>query len=118
MTISERVKALRKELKLSQTEFGEKIGVKRDVISNIELERAPVKDLVIRMICRTFNVNPLWLEKGEGEMFLETPDSILEDLTVEFDLSPTEKNIVTNYLRMSPEDRRKVSELLRKLLGE
>jgi hypothetical protein len=37
---------------------------------------------------------------------------------VEFDLSPTEKNIVTNYLRMSPEDRRKVSDLLHKLLGE
>lgn len=118
MTIGERIKILRKELKLSQAAFGDKIGVKRDVIANIELERAPVKDLVIRMICRTFNVNPLWLETGEGEMFLDLPDVILDDLAIEFDLSPTEKNIVTNYLRMSPEDRRKVSELLRKLLGE
>jgi transcriptional regulator with XRE-family HTH domain len=118
MTIGERIKMIRKELKLSQTAFGEKLGVKRDVIANIELERAPVKDLVIRMICRTFNVNPLWIENGEGEMFLELPDTILDDLAVEFDLSPSEKNIVTNYLRMSPEDRRKVSELLRKLLGE
>lgn len=118
MTIGERIKILRKELKLSQAAFGDKIGVKRDVIANIELERAPVKDLVIRMICRTFNVNPLWLETGEGEIFLDLPDVILDDLAIEFDLSPTEKNIVTNYLRMPPEDRRKVSELLRKLLGE
>lgn len=118
MTTGERIKALRKELKLSQTVFGEKIGVKRDVIANIELERAPVKELMLKIICRTFNVNPLWLEKGEGEMFLDVPDTILDDLAVEFDLSPTEKNIVANYLRMPPEDRRKVSDLLHKLLGE
>lgn len=118
MTIPQRVKEIRKSLKLSQEAFGEKLGVSKGVIVNIELDRAPMKDLMFKHICRTFNVNPLWLEKGEGEMFLDTPSSVLEDLTVEFDLSPTEKNIVTNYLRMSPEDRRKVSELLRKLLGE
>lgn len=118
MTTAERIRVLRKELKLSQPAFGEKIGVKRDVIANIELERAPVKELMLKMICRTFNVNPLWLEKGEGEMFLDVPDTILDDLAVEFDLSPTEKNIVANYLRMPPEDRRKVSDLLHKLLGE
>ncbi len=118
MTIPERIKILRKELKLSQPAFGERLGVKRDVIANIELERVPVKEIMIKHICRTFDVNPLWLEKGEGEMFLDVPDVILDDLAVEFDLSPTEKNIVTNYLRMSPEDRRKVSDLLHKLLGE
>ena len=84
MSAGERIKVLRKELKLSQTAFGEKIGVKRDVIANVELERAPVKDLMLKIICRTFNVNPLWLEKGEGEMFLETPDTILDDLAIEF----------------------------------
>lgn len=118
MTIAERIKEIRKALKLSQPAFGDKLGVKRDVIANIELERVPVKDLMLKHICRTYNVNPLWLENGEGEMFLETPDTILDDLAVEFDLSPTEMNIVTNYLKMSPEDRRKVSDLLHKLLGQ
>ncbi len=116
MTTAERVKQLRKELGMSQVSFGEKLGVKRDVIANIELDRAPVKDLMINLICKTFKVNPLWLEQGEGEMFLDIPDSILDDVALEFDLSPTEKNIVTNYLRMSPEDRRKVADLLKKLI--
>lgn len=118
MSVAKRIKELRKGLKLSQPAFGEKLGVSKDVIANIELERAPVKELMLKMICRTFNVNPLWLEKGEGEMFLDVPDSILDDLAVEFDLSPTEKNIVANYLRMPPEERRKVADLLRKILGE
>lgn len=116
MKTYERVKAVRKELKLSQTAFGEKLGVSKDVIANIELDRAPIKGLMINLICKTFKVNPLWLEQGEGEMFLDIPDSILDDLALEFDLSPTEKNIVTNYLRMSPEDRRKVADLLKKLI--
>lgn len=118
MTKGERVKALRKELKLSQPAFGKKLGVNRDVIANLELGRVPLKDLMSKMICRSFNVNPLWLEEGEGEMFLETPDTVLDDLAIEFDLSPTEKNIVANYLKMSPDDRRKVSDLLRQLLGQ
>lgn len=116
MTINERVRALREELNLTQNAFGERLGVKRDVIANIELGRAPIKELMVNLICKTFKVNPLWLEKEEGEMFLDIPDAILDDLALEYDLSPTEKNIVTNYLRMSPEDRRKVADLLRKLL--
>ena len=116
MTTAERVKQLRKGLGMTQESFGKKLGVKRDVIANIELGRAPVKDLMMNLICKTFKVNPLWLEKEEGEMFLDIPDSILDDVALEFDLSPTEKNIVTNYLRMSPEDRRKVADLLKKLI--
>ena len=116
MTKQERVRAIRKELKLSQAAFGEELGVGAGVIVNIELDRAPIKPLMEKMICKTFKVNPLWLEKEEGELFLDIPDSILDDVALEFDLSPTEKNIVTNYLRMSPEDRRKVADLLKKLI--
>ncbi len=118
MTVGQRIRVLRKELKLSQPVFGAKIGVSKDVVVNMELERAPVKELMLKMICKTFGVNPLWLEEGVGEMFLETPDTVLDDLAIEFDLSPTEKSIVTNYLKMSPEDRRKVADLLHKLLGQ
>lgn len=118
MTKAERIKELRKNLDLSQSAFGNKIGVNRDVIANIELGRVPLKDLMAKTICNTFKVNPLWLEEEKGEMFLAPPDSVLDDLAVEFDLSPTEKNIVANYLKMSPDDRRKVSDLLHKLLGE
>ena len=118
MSISQRIRAVRKELNLSQESFGEKIGVSKSVIVNLELERAPVKELTAKIICRTFNVNPLWLEKGEGEMFLETPDVLLDELTDQFDLSPTERSIVENYLKMPPEERRRVQQLLKTLLGQ
>ena len=37
--VSARIKQLRKDLGLTQVEFGKKLGVSRDVISNIEYNR-------------------------------------------------------------------------------
>lgn len=66
---NERITLLRKELKLSQTEFGERIGVSRGVIKNIDDKNVIVKPLLIQQICKEYNVNRIWLETGEGEMF-------------------------------------------------
>ncbi len=72
--LSNRIKAVREALKLSQREFGEKLGVSRDVISNIEYNRVSPKELLIRHICELYNVNSHWLETGEGEMFNDNPN--------------------------------------------
>ncbi len=80
--MNERVKTLRRELGLSQAEFGEKIGVSRSVIANIELNRVAPKELFIRHICDIFRVNKQWLVTGWGEMFAEKPrrDKALDEL--------------------------------------
>ena len=67
--IHERIKALRKPLGLSQTEFGKKLGVTRSVILNIELKKVSPKDIFIEHICIVFHVNKEWLLHGTGEMF-------------------------------------------------
>lgn len=72
--MSNRIKAVREALKLSQREFGEKLGVSRDVISNIEYNRVAPKELLLRHMCELYHVNPHWLETGDGEMFLDDPD--------------------------------------------
>ena len=70
-TINARVLEIRKSLKLSQTEFGQRIGVSRGVINNIDLNIVDIttKPLLVDQICRTYNVNRTWLETGEGNMF-------------------------------------------------
>ena len=67
--ISGQVKALRKALNLTQTEFGNSLGVSRDVIGNIEYDRVEPSDLIINMMCAKFDVDEHWLRTGEGEMF-------------------------------------------------
>lgn len=72
--MSTKIKAIREALKLSQREFGKKLGVSRDVISNIENNRVAPKELLLRHICELYNVNEYWLHTGNGEMFNENPD--------------------------------------------
>lgn len=76
METFERVKELRKKhLKLSQTAFGEKLGVSRSVINNIELNALakPEQKLpLLKLICEKFNVNEDWLLNGTGEMLKST----------------------------------------------
>lgn len=82
--ISARIIEIRKTLKLSQTEFGNSIGVSRDVIGNIELFRVEPKPLLIQQICKVYKVDPYWLETGEGDMFMPQTkdDAIMEFLKI------------------------------------
>lgn len=115
MTISERIKIIRNNLNLSQPKFGERIGVSRDVIANIELGRAEPKEMLIRHICSVFNINPLWLSDGKGEMFIETPESLIEDLAIEYKLTDIEKKIVSNFVKLPSAEREQVINLIKKL---
>lgn len=67
--MNERIKQLRKELRLNQTDFGARVGVKGNTIGNYELALRNPSDAVIFSICREFNVNEDWLRNGTGEMF-------------------------------------------------
>lgn len=71
--MSNRIKAVREAFKLSQREFGERLGVSRDVISNLEYDRVQPKELLLRHICQLYGVNEHWLQTGEGEMFDSSP---------------------------------------------
>lgn len=69
--MKERIKLLRKELHLTQQEFADQLGIKRNTIATYEIGRNEPIDAVIRLICSKFNVNEDWLRTGEGEMFIE-----------------------------------------------
>lgn len=71
MSIHDRVKAVRKTLRLSQTAFGERLGVGIGVIKNIEYAYVDPKEPFLSLLCEVFDVNPDWLMHGTGEMFLE-----------------------------------------------
>ena len=67
--LKDRIKCLRNSLKLSQTEFGESLGAGIGAIKNLEAGITTLKPAMADLICRLYNVDPVWLETGEGEMF-------------------------------------------------
>ena len=75
MEIHERIKELRKKhLKMSQTAFGERLGVSRSVINNIELNvlaRPEQKLSLYKLICSEFGISEDWLLNGVGDMYAD-----------------------------------------------
>ena len=71
-SLNERIKKLRRTLDLTQQEFADKIGIKRNSLANYETGRNTPIDAIVVSICREFNVNEEWLRNGTGEMFLPT----------------------------------------------
>lgn len=67
--MNERIASLRKEMGLTQKQFGERIGVQRGTVANYERGRNIPNETVLLMICREFGVRREWLESGEGEKF-------------------------------------------------
>lgn len=105
MTLSARMKRVRKELKLSQADFGSKIGVSRDVINNIELDRlkTPPSDTLLKHICKTFNINYFWLVDGVGEQFIDFPETVLADFAEKYNLDDEDMRIVELYAKLPPD---------------
>ena len=66
---------IREKLGLNQREFTEKLGIAQNNLSNLERGRRPIGKNISKNVLTTFNVNPLWWETGEGEMFLSDPQA-------------------------------------------
>lgn len=69
--MKDRIKKIRKELDLTQQEFADKLGIKRNTVATYESGRNEPIDAVISLICREFDINEEWLRTGNGEMFIE-----------------------------------------------
>lgn len=65
----DRLRELRKVVGLSQTKFGEKVGVGLGVIRNLEDGLTSPSTAFLDLICRTYGCSIIWLETGEDEMF-------------------------------------------------
>ena len=84
MTQGERVKEIRKSLGLTLEKFGEKLGVKKGAISAIENNNRNLTEQMAKSICREYNVNYDFLTYGDGEMFDDLPQTVIDELCVQF----------------------------------
>lgn len=78
MTHGDRVKKIRKVLGLTLEKFGEKIGMKKNSISQIENGKNALTEQVTRAICREYNVNYQWITTGKGEMFNDSNHDVIK----------------------------------------
>ena len=113
MTQGERVKEVRKALGLTLEKFGEKVGVTKQTVSRIENGVNNITEQMIISICRTYNVSYDYLVDGTGGMFSDLPDTILDELCVQYELDDIDKKIMEIYLELPPEARQALKDKIR-----
>lgn len=69
--MNERIRKIRKDAGLTMEAFGEKIGMVKSSVSQIESGKNGASDTAVKMICTVFNVDEHWLRTGEGEPYIE-----------------------------------------------
>lgn len=111
--MNERIEKIRIQLGLSQDKFGEALGVTRTAVCAWEKGRRGVTEQVIIAICREFNVNRSWLVEGVGEMFTDFPETILDELALQFELTEDEKELVLEFCSLPKEQRTIILNFLR-----
>ena len=108
--MKDRICAIRKEAKLTQAEFADKLGLTKNFISLLENGNRIPSDRTISDICREFRVNEKWLRTGEGPMYLPEADDdtayineLLNDLDNPFyDII---RAILKSYMEANPAER-------------
>ena len=71
--MNDRIRVLRKALKMKQADFGRQIGLTQTSLSMIERGVNNLTDKNIKLICSAFNVSEEWLRNGTGNMFNDSP---------------------------------------------
>ena len=111
--MNERLKQIRKHLNLSQRIFAEKLGITDSGLSNLESGKRNITEQMIISICREFNVNRIWLVEGVGDMFTNLPETILDELALQYELTEDEKELVADFCKLNKEQRTIVMNFLR-----
>lgn len=118
MTQGERVREIRKALGLTLEEFGEKVGVKKQTVSRIENGVNNITDQMSISICREFNVNYDYLIYGDGDMFDNVPQTILDELCQQYDLDDLDRQIIDLYVSFPKELRGEIKKRIREKFGK
>lgn len=117
MTQGERIREVRKALGLTLEKFGEKIGMKKNSVSQLENGKNSVTEQVVKAICREYNVDYMWLTTGEGEMFIDTDDDFIERIDrIMAGEDEARKSLFKFMLELSDEDIAALDRLMKKAI--
>lgn len=105
---------------MTMEKFGERLGVKKNTVSQWENGINSLSEQMLKSICREYNVNEEWLRSGTGNMFyvpedetaaivsgmLENPGNEFYDLIL---------SIIKTYEQLTPESKKVFEEICKKI---
>lgn len=116
MTQGERVKEIRRSLKLTLEKFGERLGVGKTAISKIEKGENNLSSQMMKAICNEYRVNYEYLESGTGEMFSDVPQTVVDELCAQYDLDDFDRIMLQEYLKLDESSRNVLKAYIRSIM--
>ena len=114
MNVGERIKTIRKDAGLNQTEFGERVGLKQTSIAMYEKGERQVSNQSITLISKAFHVREEWLRTGEEPKDMPRIASLLDDT----ELTEIDRVIIGHYLTLSEQQRQAVKDFIMHLAAD
>lgn len=116
--MQERIKMVRKKFKLTQSKFGERIGVKGNTVTGYETGLRTPSDVVLHSISMEFGVDEDWLKNGgDDDVKLNPPTEkdVVEAIAREYRQGAVFRAAMDAYLSMAPQDRAAIDRFVRQL---
>lgn len=95
MNSSERVKIIRKSLKLSQQKFADGLAISKGYVNAVEAGRTEPSFRFVKALIESYNVSINWVITGNGNIFLNSEESQTENNET------TDRNSLMNLLESS-----------------
>lgn len=121
--MNDRIKIIRKHFKLSQEEFGNRIGISRSSVCKLETGENNPSERTLMLICKEFAINEVWLRTGEGgeeNMFTKVSEDDAYSLALG-KLTTEENRFVKNAVKYlantEPEKLKIIEEFMKSCLG-
>lgn len=115
--MKERLKQIRKDQRLNQTEFAERIKMKQTSYSQLETGSSPILDRHVDLICHAFNVNRTWFLTGNGEMYEHQSNSEIDALVNRFSFPEICAKLLYTYDALDEERQKAVLDYARAFIA-
>ena len=138
--LKDRIKEERNKRKISQQKLADNIGVSQQTIGSWETGRTEPDQSSIIKLCNYFGISPNlllgidtrqmpdtelsqkekkdnenWFRTGEGQMFIETDNSIIDQLVSAYKLDDVSRKILETFLELTDKQRAAIGDYLKSL---
>ena len=117
-SIGERIKYLRKEVLIkTQKDFGSRIGLKPNSVSDIESGKNNPTEQTINSICREFGVSKLWLSDGNEPIFFDADSRVQIDNIMNGE-NEFAKNLFKEFAKLDDDQWKMLESLIKSIARE
>lgn len=114
--MKDRIRRIRKDLNMNQTDFGLELGCTQAAITSYETGRVIPDKSTRLLLCSKFNVNESWLETGEGVPYKE---GLIPSLAQALQYMPDVAAALERILpRLTPQDLANFNEMVKHAFPE